>query len=224
MKSKLMSEGFLSFTSYKRGRLLEVAAQIGELVVAPNLLQAKLLALFLVPRVVEVKTAGILAAVLFGLVRLCLQLGSLRGLGRCGLLFGLVQLGGGHEYGQLCQSVLGGLVAGDEEDFGIEVGISVTRNFLKLQRVLVAVVGDDMHVRRRIRRPGLDADEAAGDVAAVEDPIHGVAAEDVGDFLLGRQQDERRLQQAGTDHGRSGRFGHRDRTRSIRLKVVGLLP
>ena len=68
----------------------------------------------------------------------------------------------------------------------------------------------------------LDADEAAGDVAAVEYPIHRVAGEDVGDLLLGRQQDERRLQQAGTDHGRSVRFGHRDRARSVGQKVVGL--
>ena len=40
------------------GRLLKLAAQIGELVVVPNLLQAKLLALLLVPGEVEVQAAG----------------------------------------------------------------------------------------------------------------------------------------------------------------------
>ena len=39
----------------ERGRFLELTAQVGELVVVPDLLEAKLLALLLVPRVVEVQ-------------------------------------------------------------------------------------------------------------------------------------------------------------------------
>ena len=67
LKSKLMSEGLLVLHLVERGRFLELAAQIGELVVAPYLLQAKLLALRLVPGVVKVQRAGILAAVLLRL-------------------------------------------------------------------------------------------------------------------------------------------------------------
>ena len=71
---------------------------------------------------------------------------------RRGFLLRLVQLGGGHEDGQLDQPVFGGLVAGRDEDFGIEVGIGVARDLAKLKRVFVAVVGDDMNVRRAVRR------------------------------------------------------------------------
>ena len=45
-------------------------------------------------------------------------------------------------------------------------------------------------------------------MAAVEDPIHRVAAEDSGDLLLGRKQDERRLQETGANHRRRVRLGH----------------
>ncbi len=154
MKSKLMSEGFLVLHLIKRGRLLKLAAQIGELVVAPYLLQAKLFALRLVPGVVKVQCAGILAAVRLPLSSAsAFSVGGLRGLGRRRLLLHLVQLGGGDEDGQLGQPVFCGLVAGNDEDFGIEVGICVAGNFPQLQGVFVAVVGDDVNVGRACSPP-----------------------------------------------------------------------
>ena len=93
---------------------------------------------------------------------------------------------------------------------------------MELQSVLVAVVGDDMNVCRSIRHFGLDADEAAGHMASVKDPIHGVASEDVGNLLLSGKDDERRLQQAGADHGRRVRLGHGDGARRIRLQRMGI--
>ncbi len=114
-----------------------------------------------------------------------LQRRGLGGLRRRRFLLGLVQLGGGNEDRQLGQSVFRGLVAGSDEDFGIEVRIGVAGDFTQLQGVLVAVVGDDMNVRRAVRHLRLDADKAAGDMAAIEDPIHRVAGEDVGNLLLG---------------------------------------
>ena len=67
----------------KRGCLLEMAAQVSELVVMPNLFKAQRITFLRVPDVVEVKRAGIFAAICFGLGVLGLQLGCLRGLGRC---------------------------------------------------------------------------------------------------------------------------------------------
>ena len=64
----------------------------------------------------------------------------------------------------------------------------------------------------------LDADEAAGDVAAIENPIHRIAGKDVRDLLLGRKHDQRRLQQAGADHRRRVRLGHGDGARRARLQ------
>src|SRR6185312_2344630 len=65
------------------GRLLKLAAQIRELFITPYFLQATLFAFGVVPGVVKVQCAGILAAVgfFFGLLRL--QSGSLRRFG-CG--------------------------------------------------------------------------------------------------------------------------------------------
>ena len=69
------------FQFIQRRRLLKLTAQVGELVVVPYLLKAKLFALLLVPGEVKVKAARILTAIGLrsGLFRL--QLGSLRGLG-----------------------------------------------------------------------------------------------------------------------------------------------
>ena len=69
-----------------------------------------------------------------------------------------------------------------------------------------------------VRRLRLDADEAAGDMAAIEDPIHRVTGEDVGDLLLGGKDNQRRLQQPRADHRRSLRLRDRDRTRRARLE------
>ena len=60
--------GFFVLHLIECGCLLKLAAQIGELVVAPNFLESKRLALSLVPRVVEVESAGILAAILLRLL------------------------------------------------------------------------------------------------------------------------------------------------------------
>ena len=60
----------------KRGCLLEMAAQVGELVVMPYLFKAQRIAFLRVPGVVEVKRAGIFAAVGLGLCVLGLQLGG----------------------------------------------------------------------------------------------------------------------------------------------------
>ncbi len=97
-------------------------------------------------------------------------------------------------------------------------GSSSSRDLPELQGVFVAVVGDDVDVRRAVRSLRLDADEAAGDMAAVEDPVHRVPTEDGGDLLLGGKHDQGRLQQAGADHRRRLRLGHRDGARRVRLK------
>ena len=68
--------------------------------------------------------------------------------------------------------------------------VRVTGDLLKLQGVLVAVVGHDMNIGGRVRELWLDADEAAGHMAAVEHPVHGVAAEDGGDLLFCREENE----------------------------------
>ena len=167
-------------------------------------LQAQLLALRFVPGVVEVESAGILAAVLFFFGLLGFERGSLSGLGGGNLLFRLVKLRRGHEDRQLDQFFFGRLIAGRDENLGIEVGIGVGRDFLKLQGVLVAVVGNDMNVGRAVREFWLDADKAAGNVAAIEDPVHRVAGKDVGDLLLRGKLDQRRLQESRADHRGSG--------------------
>ena len=58
---------FAVFQLVERGRLLELAAQVGELVVAPDLLESEFFSLALVPDEVEVQRAGIFAAVLLSL-------------------------------------------------------------------------------------------------------------------------------------------------------------
>ena len=74
------------------------------------------------------------------------------------------------------------------------MGIVVAGDFAQLQGVFVAVVRDDMHVCCAVRQLRLDADKPAGDVATIEDPIHGVPREDVHNLLLIGEQDQRRLQ------------------------------
>ena len=80
-----------------------------------------------------------------------------------------------------------------------------------------------MNVGRAVRDLRLDADEAAGNMAAIEDPIHGVTGKDIRNLLLGGKQDQRRLQQTGADHRRRVRLGHGDGARRIRLKVLRLV-
>ena len=65
-----------------------------------------------------------------------------------------------------------------------------------------------MNVRGTVRDLGFHSDEAAGDVTAIEDPIHGVSCKEVSDLLLGRKHNQRRLQEAGADHRRGIRLGH----------------
>src|SRR5271170_5674972 len=77
-----------------------------------------------------------------------------------------------------------------------------------------------MNVCRAIRNFRLDTDEATGYMSAIEDPIDCVTSEDSGNLLLDRQKNQRRLQEAGPNHGWSCRFGDRNRARSARLKVV----
>ncbi len=125
-----------------------------------------------------------MAAVGLGFCVLRLQLGSLRGLGCCCLLFRLVQLSGGHEDGQLGQPVLRGLIARRDEYLGVEVRVCIARHLADLECVLVAVVGDDVNVRRDIRHFRLYADKAAGDVASIKCPVHLIAGEDIGDLFL----------------------------------------
>ena len=162
--------------------------------------------------------AGILAAVLFLLCLFGLLRSGLGRLRRRRFLFHLVQLGRRDKDRHLGQPVFCGLVAGVDEDLGIEVGICVAGDFPQLQRVFVAVVGDDMNVGRAVRDLRLDADKAAGDVAAIENPIHRISGKDVGNLLLGGKQDQRRLQESGADHRRRVRLGHGDGARRVRLK------
>ena len=81
----------------QRRGLLELAAQVGEFVISPNLLQSKRFPLLLVPAVVEVQAAGILAAVRLGFALLSLHFGSLGVLRGDGFLLGLVEFGGRDE-------------------------------------------------------------------------------------------------------------------------------
>src|SRR6266702_5705487 len=79
-----------------------------------------------------------------------------------------------------------------------------------------------MNVRRSVRYLGLHADKTAGDVASIENPIHSVTGEDVGDLLLGGKDNQCRLKQAGVNHRRRVRFGHGDGTWRVRLKRMRL--
>jgi hypothetical protein len=79
-----------------------------------------------------------------------------------------------------------------------------------------------MDVSRRVCQFWLDADEPAGNMPGVEHPIHCVTTEHRGDLLLCGKQDQCRLQEAGADHRRGLRLGHRDRARRIRLEVMWL--
>ena len=132
---------------------------------------------------------------------------GLSGLRGSSFLFRLIQLCRWHEDRKLRQTVFCSLVAGIDEDLGIEVRIGIIRYLAQLQRVFVAVIGDDVNVRGCVRRLRLHADEARSHMAAVEDPVHRVAGEDVGDLFFGGQDDERRLQQAGADLRGRLRFG-----------------
>ena len=133
--------------------------------------------------------ARVLAAVALGL-RLCLlPLRRLLRLGLGCLALRLVQLGGGHENRQGHELFLPSLVTRREEYLGVVVRICVSRNFAKLQRVLIAVVGHDMHVGCAVRHLGLDGDEPAGDVPAIEYPARRIASEDRRNLLLSGQQE-----------------------------------
>src|ERR1700744_5649879 len=61
-------------------------------------------------------------------------------------------------------------------------------------------------------------------MAAVEDPIHRVTGKDVGNLLLGRQDDQGGLQQAGSDHWRGLGFRNHNGTRRVSLKRMGWFP
>ena len=64
-----------------------------------------------------------------------------------------------------------------------------------------------MNVRGAVRHFGFNADKAACDVSAIENPVHGIAGKDIRYFFLRWKQDEGRLKQAGSDH--RGRVGLR---------------
>ena len=164
---------------------MKLTAQVGELVVVPYLLKAKLFALLLVPGEVKVKAARILTAIGLRSGFFRLQLGSLRGLGCEGLLLGLVQLSGRDEDGHVGKPVLSGLITGDNEHLGIEVCVRIIGDLLKLQGVFVAVVRDDVNVSGGVSELWLDADEAAGYMAAIKHPVHRVSTEDGRNLLLG---------------------------------------
>jgi hypothetical protein len=142
---------------------------------------------FFSSHVIEMQRTWVLAAVLFRLGLFRFEFRCLSGLRGSSFLFRLIQLGRRHEYGKLCQTVLCSLVAGIDEDLGIEVRIGIIRDLAQLKGVLVTVIGDDVNVRRSVRSFGLHADEARGYMAAIEDPVHRVAGEDVGDLLFGGQ-------------------------------------
>src|SRR5579859_196303 len=85
----------------KRGSLLELAAQVGELVIPPNLLQTKLLALLLIPRVVKVEGAGVQTPVGFLFALFGLKSGCLRSLCGGGILLRLIKIRGRHKHREL---------------------------------------------------------------------------------------------------------------------------
>ena len=169
----------------ERRRLLKLAAQVGELVVMPYLLQAKLFALLLVPGEIEVQTARILTAI--GL-RLWPLPTSTRQLARPWLRrlpAWPCPTQRRDEDGHVGKPVLSSLITGHNEHLGIEVRVRVIGDLLKLQRVFVAVVRHDVNVSGCVRELWLDADEAAGYMAAIKHPVHRVAAEDSRNLLLG---------------------------------------
>lgn len=173
---------------------MKLSTQVGELVIPPYLLQAEFLAFLLIPHVIEVERTGILASVGLFLRLHRLQRGRLGGLRSGGLLLGLVEFGSRDEHRQLCESILRGLIARFDQHLGVIVRIGIIRDFAQLERVLVAVVGDDVDVGRSICCLRLHADKARSHMAPIEDPIHGIAGENVGYFLLGRKHDQSGLQ------------------------------
>ena len=104
------------------------------------------------------------------------------------------------------------------------MGIWVARDLAELQGVLVAVVGNDVNVGRSVGDFGLDAQKAAGDVAAVKCPVHGISPEDRCNLFLWRKSDEGGLEESGTDHRGSIRRRYGDgarRARRQRMRLVG---
>jgi hypothetical protein len=104
------------------------------------------------------------------------------------------------------------------------VGVGIVADFAELQGVFVAVVRNDMHVGAAARDLWLDADEARGNVAAIKDPARRVATEDGCDLLLGRKQDQGRLQKTGADDGRRFRVDYHDGARDAwKERVLGVV-
>src|SRR5260370_10093867 len=60
-------------------------------------------------------------------------------------------------------------------------------------------------------------------MTTIENPIHCLSCEDVGALLLGRENDKRRLQQAGADHRGGVRLGHGDGTWRVGLERMRIL-
>src|SRR5260370_13658045 len=79
-----------------------------------------------------------------------------------------------------------------------------------------------MDVRRGAGNSGLHVDEAAGDVTAVEDPIDGSSRKEIGYLFYSGEDNERRLQQAGSNHRRRVRLGHSDGAWCVGLERVGV--
>ena len=146
-------------------RFLELAAQVGELVIAPDFLKSQPIGLFAVPCVIEVELAGILAAIALGL-RLCLlplrrtSFASASAASR----FALSSSAAGTNTGRVTSFSFPAWSPGEMNTFGVVVRICVSRDLAELQRVLIAVVRYDMHVGCAVRHLGLDGDEPAGDV------------------------------------------------------------
>ncbi len=97
--------------------------------------------------------------------------------------------------------------------------VGVRRNFAELQGVLIAVVGHDVHVRRAVRHLGLDGDEPAGYVSAVKDPARRVASEHRRNLLLGGQENEGGLKQAGPNDRRCFGLDDHDAPGGVGLDV-----
>ena len=101
-------------------------------------------------------------------------------------------------------------------------GIVAVLTFIAHRKLFVAVVGDDVNVRRGVGHLRLDADKAAGNVPTIEHPIDRIPGEDVGNLLFGRKHDERRLQQPSADGRGRIRLRHRHGTGWSGFKMVGL--
>jgi len=97
--------------------------------------------------------------------------------------------------------------------------VGLPGDLAQLQRVLVAVVRNNVNIGFGPRGLGLDTEKAAGDVPAVDDPIDRVACKDVGDLFLRGQDQQRRLKQGGIDDRRRCRRSHDDRARRIGLRL-----